>query len=52
MLRLLARHDIPTNHLQQGIRALDPPDHVLLEARVALRRVEDDDVDAGLHQSC
>ena len=49
---LLARDDVATNDLEQGIRRLDPPDHVLLEARVALRRVEDDDVDARLHQSC
>ena len=47
---LLAGDDIAGDDLELGVRLLDPPDHLDLEDRVALRGVEDDDVEAGFYE--
>ena len=47
---LLLGDDVAGNDLQVTVGGLDVLDHVHLPDRIALRRVNDDDVDAGLHE--
>ena len=49
-LRGFGRHDVAGDQLQVGIRALDRAHALEHVARVAVRRVDDDDVDAGLDE--
>lgn len=48
--RLLARHDVAGDDLKFGVRLLDPLDHLNLEDRVALRRVEHDDIQPSFYK--
>lgn len=47
---LLSGDHVTSNNLQVGEGLLDPLDHLNLEDRVTLRRVEDDDIEAGSHE--
>lgn len=47
---MLAGDDVACNDLEVGKGLLDPVDHVDLEDRVSLRRVEDDDVEASVDE--
>ena len=47
---LLARDNVPGDDLELGERLLDPAEHLDLEDRVSLGRVDNDDVEAGLHE--
>ena len=48
--RLLARDDVASDDLKLRERLLDPLDHLNLVDRVALRRVEHDDVESSLDE--
>ena len=48
ILGLRGRDHVSPDDLEVGVLVLDPADHLDLEDRVALARVEDDDVHPGL----
>ena len=47
---LLTRHDVTRDDLQLRVRLLDPLDHLNLEDRVALGRVDHDNIETGLDE--
>jgi hypothetical protein len=47
---LLSSDDVSGNDVNVGEGLLDPLDHLDLEGRVSLRRVDDDDVESGLDE--